>query len=323
MLTSLPDNVTKIRLQSSRIKKWSPGQHVFLSIPKLGTGQSHPATIASVPSSHGNDLVFILRAHRGFTKRLFHKAASSSTADLLPKVESGRTQEQFLALVDGPYGASHSDFAAFDSVLLIAGSTGVTFTLSILLDLAHRASTQRLPVRRLMFVWMVKSASWTQWVADELQQAVDALINVGIDAEIQIFVTCDPTLSDTSPTTTSVKEAGCKCHNTKGPCCCSDTASSMADKGRKTVTSSQESQRRGDVPSSPPTLPVASGRPQMKPLLWGVLDKAEGETGVAVCGPMGLTTCVRNTVAAVSEQRGASKGTGAEGVYLHAECFAW
>src|SRR6266487_4567202 len=69
-LTSLPGDVTKTRVHSPRIKHWKPGQHVFLCIPHFGLGQSHPATIASLSSSHDGDLIFILRAHKGFTRRI-------------------------------------------------------------------------------------------------------------------------------------------------------------------------------------------------------------------------------------------------------------
>ena len=82
-LTALEGGATRITIQSKTIKKWRPGAHVFLSIPKFGPGQSHPATIASIPSSHGGDLVFILKSHKGFTSRLL-KSATNSTTSLLP-----------------------------------------------------------------------------------------------------------------------------------------------------------------------------------------------------------------------------------------------
>ena len=82
-LTVLEGGVTKVCIQSKAIKKWSPGSHVFLSIPTFGIGQSHPATIASVPKSDSGKLVFILKGHRGFTSRL-HKSAISSSSSLAP-----------------------------------------------------------------------------------------------------------------------------------------------------------------------------------------------------------------------------------------------
>ncbi|KAJ5546358.1 hypothetical protein N7494_003943 [Penicillium frequentans] len=328
-ITELPGDVTKIRIASPRIKKWSPGQHVFLSIPKLGLGQSHPATILSTPSSHNNDLVFLLRAHRGFTRRLLDSAQSSS-ANLLEKTEDARTVQiagQHLSLIGGPYGGSQSDFAAFDTVLLISGSTGITFTLSILLDIAHRVKTQKLPVRRLVFVWVVRTVSCTEWVADELQQAMESLTNAGIEADVRYFVTCDA-----EPSEPSEKKIGCPCKNTEGPCCCSGLGSSslqvlpdtiVKSDDTKDVISTSIPQDASETSVPIPASTFTSGRPTLKPLLWELLDHARGETGVAVCGPLGLVSNVRNTVATVSEERGSNKGTGAEGVYLHAESFAW
>jgi hypothetical protein len=328
-ITELPGDVTKIRIASPRIKNWGPGQHIFLSIPKLGLGQSHPATILSTPSSHNNDLVLLLRAHCGFTRRLIHSAKSSST-NVIEKIEDTRTVQiagQHLSLLGGPYGGSQSDFAAFDTVLLISGSTGVTFTLSILLDIAQRVKTQKLPVRRLVFVWVIRTFSCTEWVANELQQAMESLIDAGIEAEIRFFVTCDA-----EPSGPSEKKIGCPCKNTEGPCCCSGIGSSSFDvlpdiivksEDTKDVTSSSIPQGTVNTSVPIPSSSVTSGRPILKPMLWDLLNHARGETGVAICGPLGLVSNVRNTVATVSEERGSNKGTGAEGVYLHAENFAW
>ncbi|KAJ5945757.1 hypothetical protein N7454_002596 [Penicillium verhagenii] len=325
-ITELPGDVTKIRISSPRIKKWSPGQHVFLSIPKLGLGQSHPATILSTPASHNNDLVFILRAHRGFTRRLLESAQSSSS-NLLEKSEDQRTvrlEGKHLSLIGGPYGGSHSDFAAFDTVFLVAGSTGITFTLSILLDIAQRVKTQKLPVRRVVFAWVIRTVSCTEWIADELQQAIESLFNAGIETEVRYFVTCDA-----EPSEPSEKKVGCPCKNTEGPCCCSGLGSSSLDVIPDEIVESKDakdvisSSKEKNTPASIPASKFTSGRPKLKPLLWDLLDHARGETGVAVCGPLGLVSNVRKTVATVSEERGSNKGTGAEGVYLHAESFAW
>src|SRR6202044_1123150 len=82
-LISLDGGVTKVCVQTKQIKSWTPGSHVLLSIPRLGFGQSHPAPITSIPSSHNGDLVFILKCHKGFTSRIL-KSANISQASLLP-----------------------------------------------------------------------------------------------------------------------------------------------------------------------------------------------------------------------------------------------
>ena len=358
-LTSLPGNVTRIAVQLPTIKSWKPGQHIFLSIPHFGVNQSHPATIASVPSSHNSELVFFLRAHKGFTKRILTNAASQSTESLLGKTEfdaSNREIQKFIALIDGPYGASYSDFAAFDTTVLIAGSTGVTFTLPILLDIAHRASPKnKLPMRRLVFIWIIKSTDWAIWIVVELQKAVESLHRVGVEVEVRIFVTCDPSFTEQAE---DLRSCGCDCDVRLGPCCCETSIQGNGENAplpneptRTSENTGAESSEITDQSTSPssekPTQPssmsrqvtprsgnplrdrllqfstLQSGRPNLKSLLWEELDQALGETGVAVCGPAGLSSTIRNTVARVSEQRGAAKGTGAGGVYLHSECYYW
>lgn len=355
-LTALDGGVTRIRVPVKQIKKWKPGSHVLLSIPRLGFGQSHPATIASIPSSHNSDLVFILKGHRGFTNRLI-KSANSSTTSLLPstKQDSSTRQQSRIALIDGPYGGSQSDFAAFDSVLLIAGSTGITFTLPILLDIAHRASSSRLPVRHLSFIWVIKSTSCTSWISSELKSAFQTLRNAGIETSLKIFVTCDDTFTEGS-SDLPTRNAGCQCNISLGPCCCVRNATTSPTTKKETQTETDAITRSGSEssafneklqlhttemqttttttsPCSPSTNPknspltslatFASGRPDIYSLIWQLLDQAEGESGVACCGPVGLNARVRNAVVRCSDERAVHKGTGEQGVYCHVEGFAW
>lgn len=342
-LVAMEGGVTRITIESRQLKKWTPGSHVFLSIPKFGPGQSHPATIASVPTSHDGQLVLILKGHKGFTSRLL-KSATDSRTPLIPTATSGESslapEQTHIALLDGPYGGTHPDFAAFDTVLLIAGSTGVTFTLPILLDIASRAHAQRLPIRRLQFLWIVKNTSWTSWISSDLQPAFTALRDAGIEVLISVYVTCDDAWT-TAEESGASKECGCACDKSLGPCCCisADPEDDVADditratskaeideKGTTVAIASRRSSRSGSRAGNSSVLPCAmftSGRPDFYPLLWDLLDMAEGETGVAVCGPLGLSSTVRRVVARCSDERAVHKGTGAQGIFLHAECFGW
>lgn len=350
-LTALDGGVTKIRVQSKQVKSWKPGSHVFLAIPRLGFGQSHPATIASIPSSDNGDLILILRSRKGFTNRI-HKTASLSQPSTLPEVKgeseaptSVSSDHTYLALIGGPYGASHSDPAAFDTVLMISGSTGITFMISNLLSLTHRAQTSsRLPVRFVDFVWVVKQVCWTSWVTEELTAAVKGLKAKGIEIKVTIYVTCDDSF-------TGLPEAnatdGCACDRSSGPCCCNASIQSAAplegeeirsdgitalENGsqlpisKEAVATTAAIRRTSKVNRSLETLPFAmcvAGRPNMKEMVWDLAEQAEGEMAVFACGPLGLSTGIRNIVASVSDERAVHKGTGAEGIYLHVESFCW
>jgi predicted ferric reductase len=77
------------------------------------------------------------------------------------------------------------------------------------------------------------------------------------------------------------------------------------------------------APAKVHDLPMFSGRPQPRTILRKVLEKAEGESAVVVCGPQGLSDDVRRSVVYLSDERAVHKGTGAQGIYLHVEKFGW
>lgn len=347
-MVQLGGGVTKITISNNAIKTWRAGSHVLLSIPRFGVMQSHPATILSSPQSHGGALVFLLKSHKGFTLRIMEGANSSETA-LLPQGKEETDSErnvqvvspQHLALLDGPYGGSQSDMAAFDSICLLAGSTGVTFTLSLLQNLADRASScgKRLPVQRIHFVWCVRGSEQATWVSGELEEAHRKLQAAGIDVTISIHVTCAEQFTELR---NEPKECGCACDKSQGPCCCVlvdeddegvDVDAIKPANGEKKAPlveekSASSSPTRQPLPSGGrrmPVLPCAtfySGRPDIRNTLSSLLDNAEGESGVAVCGPIGLSSEVRNTVVRLSDERAIHKGTGAQGCYLHVESFS-
>lgn len=348
-LTALDGGVTKVRLHNKSIKSWRPGSFVLLTIPKFGFLEGHPATIVSTPRSHNGDMIFFLKCQRGFTKRLINGANSSSTA-LLPHTKQESEAQQNLpictyrALTNGPYGGSHADMATFDSLCLIAGSTGITFTLAILQDLADRVSVaeKKLPVRRIYFTWCVKDTSWTTWCSDELAAACAKLRKAGIDVQMDIYVTCTDAYTDQ---TRLPKECGCSCDKSLGPCCCvvvddSDDRSESADNVQpvKSPSDAQPSQEKAVLakptvssiagkraPTRLALLPCASfysGRPAIEEILTELLDRANGESGVAVCGPIAMSSTVRNTFVRLSDERAIHKGSGAQGCYLHVESFS-
>lgn len=351
-LEAMEGGVTKITVSSKQIKSWTAGSHVFLSMPRFGLGQSHPATILSTPESHNGDLVFILKTHKGFTSRI-HKGAISSTTSLLAKETTTESQSPIsthVALIDGPYGQT-PDFAIYDTLLLVAGSTGITFILSILLSLSER-SKNKLPVKRITLLWIVKNTKWTNWVSSELQSAYRTLQDSGIEIDLRIHVTCDDTFTDDAIVSGSeAKKCACACDKTAGPCCCISAISDspitavpeiimekQADdsKERPKVTTTATTRSTSTTSSTKPltnangvknsVLPCASfhsGRPDFYPILLEKVEAAEGESAVVVCGPIGLGTLVRNSVVKASDERAVHKGTGAQGIFLWGEGFGW
>ena len=64
-------------------------------------------------------------------------------------------------MIDGPYGGCSVDLGEYESVLLVAGGSGATFTVGVLDDIvarcvkAGRKGGER--TRRIEFVWCVRS----------------------------------------------------------------------------------------------------------------------------------------------------------------------
>lgn len=110
------------------------GQHVYLCIPAISLYQWHPFTISSIGT--GSLLTLHAQAVGPFTRKL-------------NEMNDGA---QLLALVAGPYGEP-PQVKEYDSVLMIAGGSGITFTMPMLQDMLRKIDTKT--VRRVDFVWCV------------------------------------------------------------------------------------------------------------------------------------------------------------------------
>ncbi|KAI9844086.1 MAG: hypothetical protein M1837_005800 [Sclerophora amabilis] len=219
----LPHHTTRITVHNPPFS-WRPGQHVFLSCHSIVPLQSHPFTIASLPSD--GKLEFLVHAQSGGTRRFFHHAEKHH--ETLPILESSSSTASKGVLLDGPYGRMRS-LHQFDSVILFAGGTGATFTIPLMRDLVRQwtqsdASTKKpnlvqgmvRPVtRHIRFVWVVKGRGQISWFASQLNALAEDLARFrasqraskGLESgqpledgddlklEMSIYVTCDETLT--------------------------------------------------------------------------------------------------------------------------------
>jgi ferric-chelate reductase len=286
--------------------------------------QSHPATISSIPSSQGGNLVFILRAHHGFTTRVFAGAGTASLSSMDTRNASkaepvANKNPTHLALIDGPYGGTHLDFASFHTVILIAGSTGVTFTLPVLMDISSRAQRTKLPIREVIFVWAVKTAGCKNWIANELRQAEEELVVAGVGLSVRIHVTADEVFVEESEGDGSDSQ-GCQCISNSPPASTSENnektkVRETEEKKTQSIINQKQDRNPPIYQSRIPNTTIQAGRPNIHAILAEIQSRATGEMGVAVCGPMGLAASARRSVTSL---QGKPKG-----IYLHAESFGW
>ena len=209
-LQPLTESTTLITIPNTMLLNWSPGQHIILYMPKVSPFQSHPFTIASCPGS--SDIQLLVQSRSGFTRRLYSVARRDNT-------------HLHAAFIDGPYG-SHPKWEAFDTVVLIGGGSGVSFILPVL----EQVMKKPLCVRRLVWVWAMKSKLHMEWCKKRLESITENYKSqVQIEhLSIQLYVTCDETLFSeelqpiikkrNKPDTICQKcNQGCKCRSTVDP----------------------------------------------------------------------------------------------------------
>ncbi|KAJ6601629.1 ferric reductase NAD binding domain-containing protein [Mycena sp. CBHHK59/15] len=201
--------------------RWAAGQMAYLSIPSISAApwETHPFTIASIdddirqtdgdnespsrdescekgesvdslhvaaealsPTGYSKKLVFLLRVHDGFTKRLLNAA-------LAP--ETGAT---FKAYIDGPY-CNPPSIRGFGTVLFVCGGSGISFTLPLLLDLIRRANKGTNPeCHKVTFVWAVRHAEHIKLISDTLSSALEGISDsLAIDIRIHITACVEDT----------------------------------------------------------------------------------------------------------------------------------
>jgi predicted ferric reductase len=205
--TPLSDKTTRIVIQNPPIS-WTPGQHVFLSCQSIVPLQNHPFTVASIPAD--GKMEFLVKAETGGTKRFFRHAEKTHG----PLASSPRSCTRTVA-IEGPYGCIRP-LRQFDSVVLLAGSTGATFTVPLLRDILQgwkeNASPERntaslfrpqtgAVTRHVRFVWVVRSRGQLVFFSEQLAAVSSDFRTLQDDLkhiklELTVYLTCDESFTE-------------------------------------------------------------------------------------------------------------------------------
>lgn len=272
---------------------WQAGQHVYLWLPGVGFSETHPYTIARAHRKPGEDeksragrsLELVVRKHAGFSRRL-HRFASAGGAE----------SKDLTAFVMGPYGHPPAS-AHYETVVLVAASTGASFTLAMLEDVV--ASSGRSCVTRVDFLLMAKTADEVSFYVERLRNVAAWVerAGAGLELSVQIAVTGD----EATVTTESFLEKA----------------------GERPLSSPSVEDDREKERRFPAGMRLLTTRPDLQGFIRDPIEAAGGESLVVVCGGSALVATVRNFVAQLSDERAVHKGTGAQGICLHAEQYGF
>ena len=320
----LSPHFVRLHIQRPPHFSWTPGQTAFLTMPAVSGNplESHPFTIASVDSHYqltgipgvtgtGTDagtstekkgavavavdaarasddvspywkeLTFLINVREGFTRRLAARA---------------KVGEKVKVLVDGPYGFS-PNLDNDDTVVLVAGGSGVTFTLSTFLGVLSHVQSGRSRCRRLVWVWSIREPGHIEWVSKALTKALE-LAPAELEISIRIYVTSK-----------GGERSGSGGGKEADPNANANALGEVREwKDDDSVHSSSEGTAVGR--SRPPSLlsfdavQVYEGRPELYSLLREEVDATNGRISVtgASCSVDG-SQCLRLTTFAMSSVR--------------------
>lgn len=162
-VTLMAENAIKVTIPTQM--KWKPGQYVYLRMPGISLFENHPFTISSLcsedfPSEYGDlyrDCTLVFRPFGGFTRRVLETA-----------IEKGPLKT-YRAYLDGPYGGMQRELAAFETVILFAGGSGITAIVSQLLNLIKRMRDGKAVTKKIEVVWTLKRLEAMDWFREELR----------------------------------------------------------------------------------------------------------------------------------------------------------
>ncbi|KAF1920926.1 hypothetical protein BDU57DRAFT_509428 [Ampelomyces quisqualis] len=153
---------------------WAPNQHVFISVPELGTIhglQSHPFTIFSAAPSSDSEakhawLTLLIRAQSptGFSHALLCHAHTHSTTPIR---------------LDGPYGSSHAMKILFSSstAILVAGGSGIAVAYPLLYALLRpsQSDTESASPRKqnVKLLWITHAPEHRTWVPENKMKELE------------------------------------------------------------------------------------------------------------------------------------------------------
>ncbi|KAH6695412.1 hypothetical protein F5X68DRAFT_272775 [Plectosphaerella plurivora] len=291
---AVDDQVTVISVHHT-ISRWRPGQHFYVWMPRLGLLETHPYTVMCT-SACGCGLQFVVRKHGGFSKRLHDFGLKN------PGGSSATT-----ALVTGPYG-SPAAWHTFATLVLISGSTGASFTLSILQGVLD--SSRVTCNRNVEVLCLARTKSELDFYEGQIRRLARESGRTSLCIQVRLVLTGggDPRDDASVESHEAVEKHA-------------DEETGLGDDGVQCCTRPGATGHEGG--GADLDVSFQRSRPDLEELIRRPVEQARGETSVVVCGGGSLTSRVRNVVSRLSDERAVHKGSGAQGIHLHVEEYSF
>ncbi|GAA6028935.1 hypothetical protein JCM8097_001513 [Rhodosporidiobolus ruineniae] len=217
---------------TSRFKRW-PANLAHAVRSMVRPFEAHPFSIATAPPALAADAASEDPAARDRGIALYARSCGPRTwtGDLyrnvslaslpLPRARSGpaapnsdpaKPQKVYLpCLLEGPYGglspyeSTQGLLTSTESVLLVAGGSGMSFVLGVLDELVGRRLAGG-KSGRVDVVWVVRQRAHVAWFAERLRTVVEAAKKQSegrLRIVLRVYLTCDDSLTTAAPLSAS------------------------------------------------------------------------------------------------------------------------
>ncbi|XP_068650711.1 ferric reduction oxidase 2-like [Aristolochia californica] len=184
----LPCETLELNFSKSPVLHYNPTSIVFINVPFISSLQWHPFTVSSNSNLEPDKLSVVIKKEGSWTAKLYDTLASPSPVDRLE------------VSLEGPYGPISVDFLRHDSLVMIAGGSGITPMISLIRDIIFRKATMNCPTPRIILLCAFKHGA-DLTMLDLLLPITGVPIDITqLQIEIKAFVTRDkePSTGDKS-----------------------------------------------------------------------------------------------------------------------------
>ncbi|KAF1966840.1 hypothetical protein BU23DRAFT_543701 [Bimuria novae-zelandiae CBS 107.79] len=283
---------------------WAVGQHFYIMFPEGSIWQSHPFTPLSLPV-FGADTQrhsYLFRAKGGETRKIAELTTkrAARAADPQESHDGLMGSARLSVVLTGPYGEqTMRDLASDSNILCIAGGTGITYVLPVLLDIASRPQNRD---RKVSLVWVIRHRGDIDWVAPELALLKQKCRNLRTAFHIYVTRAAEDYHHEPNVPTESEKVVDTPCSPTK------EIQPIIVSSGSSSISVSSALSVHG-VSKSELNLDHLQARPSLRALVEDfVASTINGRTDVFASGPGGLISDLRSIVASLNSGADVWKG---------------
>ncbi|WKT47269.1 Ferric reductase transmembrane component-like domain [Fusarium oxysporum f. sp. vasinfectum] len=311
-IQAVDDELTVMTIRNVGFR-WKPGQHVLIWSPTFRWETPHPFTIANIPDSEGKsqDVQLTVKTKTGLTRDLNDWARRTGL-----RGDNGSMR----VMVTGPFGTV-PNWKQYENVVLVAASTGGSFTTPVLEDLLSTQSPGC--VRKINALYIVRRKAHAEPYLQRVSRVLSRAKEMGITVNVQVAITkgagtvSDAVLRDDANASRErlIEEP------TRGPSVelerFSIDSSASSESGREEQLLKEEMDMDFDGAHAS-AIEHTDGRPEIATFIRTAVGSVPGNVAVAVCGGDAIEKVVKTSVASMRRER-SRDGAGVGDIYLHVE----